>query len=149
MRCLYKGFVLASICWTSIIIIYVVHITNIDNKNEDDAKRNIFRVYMTKTTTNNSYTIKNLPEPMPDFDLDTLAIIRSDADVKLRDDGYRRYAFNLLISDRIGERREISDTRHHLFVVFILKAIFIYIYQMSGDRLSITIAKIEHHNLLL
>ncbi len=30
--------------------------------------------------------------------------------------GYRLYAFNQLISDRIGNHRDIPDTRHRLYV---------------------------------
>ncbi len=38
---------------------------------------------------------------------------RSEHDLEVREEGYRRFAFNSLVSGRIGARRtELPDTRH-------------------------------------
>lgn len=38
-------------------------------------------------------------------------MIFSEADQQLRDSGYHRHAFNVLISTRLGSHRELPDTR--------------------------------------
>lgn len=38
-------------------------------------------------------------------------MIFNEADQQLRDSGYHRHAFNLLISTRLGYHRELPDTR--------------------------------------
>lgn len=45
-------------------------------------------------------------------DLDQYALIKSPEDVKIREEGYSQHAFNCLISQRIGNHRDIPDTRH-------------------------------------
>lgn len=57
---------------------------------------------------------KQVPLPPKELDLDALAVIKSPEDQKIRDLGYDKYAFNLLISDRIGYRRNVRDVRHNL-----------------------------------
>lgn len=46
--------------------------------------------------------------------LDELGMIRNPVDQQKRDDGYKRYAFNVLVSDNLSLHREIPDTRHRL-----------------------------------
>lgn len=41
-----------------------------------------------------------------------LGLIKTLEDKKLREEGYRKHAFNALVSERIGYHREIPDTRH-------------------------------------
>ncbi|XP_026316385.1 polypeptide N-acetylgalactosaminyltransferase 35A-like [Hyposmocoma kahamanoa] len=41
-------------------------------------------------------------------------LIRNEEDVRIRDKGYNLHAFNILISQRIGNHRVIPDTRHKL-----------------------------------
>lgn len=41
-------------------------------------------------------------------------IIRNSEDKKVKDEGYQKHAFNVLISNRIGNFRSIPDTRHAL-----------------------------------
>ena len=41
-----------------------------------------------------------------------IGILFNESDEKLRDEGYNHYAFNDLISTRIGSHRSIPDTRH-------------------------------------
>ncbi|RWS11020.1 polypeptide N-acetylgalactosaminyltransferase 11-like protein [Dinothrombium tinctorium] len=47
-------------------------------------------------------------------DILNLAIIRDADELKIRKEGYRKYAFNVLVSERIGFHRIIPDTRHSL-----------------------------------
>ena len=41
-----------------------------------------------------------------------LGAARSAADVAVRDEGYKTFAFNTLVSNRIGTKRHLPDTRH-------------------------------------
>lgn len=45
-------------------------------------------------------------------DLVHLGMINSPQDQKIKDEGYKKHAFNLLISDRIGYRRMVPYTAH-------------------------------------
>ena len=45
---------------------------------------------------------------------DHLGMVYGAEDRQTRDEGYRKHAFNLLISNRIGFHRDIKDTRHKL-----------------------------------
>ncbi|XP_020283999.1 polypeptide N-acetylgalactosaminyltransferase 35A [Pseudomyrmex gracilis] len=49
-----------------------------------------------------------------DQDLDELGMVRNLEDQQKKDSGYKDYAFNVLISDNLGVRRNIPDTRHKL-----------------------------------
>lgn len=46
--------------------------------------------------------------------LDALGMVRNLEDQRKRDEGYKRYSFNILVSDNIGFHRELPDTRHKL-----------------------------------
>ncbi len=48
-----------------------------------------------------------------------LGIVKSSEDLRKRDDGYSRFSFNLLVSDRIGLKRKLPDTRHKLYVMLL------------------------------
>lgn len=45
---------------------------------------------------------------------DEFGIIRNPADQFIRDEGYKRHAFNVLVSNKLGLSRYIPDTRHKL-----------------------------------
>ena len=47
-------------------------------------------------------------------DISDLGIIKTDEDRRLRDEGFRRHAFNELVSTRIGYHRNVTDTRNPL-----------------------------------
>lgn len=47
-------------------------------------------------------------------DLVHLGMINSPQDQRIKDEGYKKHAFNLLISDRIGYRRRVPYTAHPL-----------------------------------
>ncbi|XP_078572364.1 polypeptide N-acetylgalactosaminyltransferase 11-like [Branchiostoma floridae x Branchiostoma japonicum] len=71
-------------------------------EDEDESDRRLtFRSHQGADTTK----LSNLP-------LSELGLIKSPEDQETRDMGYRRHAFNLLISDRIGFHRNIPDTRN-------------------------------------
>ena len=46
--------------------------------------------------------------------LDELGMVRNFDDQRKRDEGYKNYSFNILVSDNIGLHRELPDTRHKL-----------------------------------
>ena len=46
--------------------------------------------------------------------LESLGMIRSEEDKKIKDSGVKNHSFNLLISNRLGYHRGIPDTRHPL-----------------------------------
>ncbi|KAI0239338.1 Polypeptide N-acetylgalactosaminyltransferase 11 [Lamellibrachia satsuma] len=78
-------------------------------------------------------------------DISQLGIIRNPEDQKKRDEGYTRYAFNSLISDRLSLHRQIPDTRHrlchhHQFAVNLPKAsVVICFYNEAWSTLLRTI----------
>ena len=43
-----------------------------------------------------------------------VGLIKNKDDLEKRDDGYAKFSFNLLVSDRIGYHRKLPDTRHQL-----------------------------------
>lgn len=48
------------------------------------------------------------------FDLDEFGMVRNAEEQYLRDIGYKRHAFNILVSSKIGQIRDIPDTRNKL-----------------------------------
>lgn len=42
-------------------------------------------------------------------------MVRNPEELYLRDVGYKRHAFNILVSSKIGLIRDIPDTRHKLY----------------------------------
>ena len=57
---------------------------------------------------------RNLRSKHDEQDLAMLGIIRNKQDQAVRDEGYNKHAFNLLISNRLGLHRKIPDTRNKL-----------------------------------
>lgn len=47
-------------------------------------------------------------------DLIELGMVKTMADKRMKDDGYKHYAFNVLISNNLGYQRHIPDTRNKL-----------------------------------
>ncbi|KAM0729193.1 Polypeptide N-acetylgalactosaminyltransferase 35A [Formica fusca] len=73
-----------------------------------------------KDYRNNNLLLHHL-RPVPvkpavtlDQGLDELGMVKNVEDQRKRDAGYKNYAFNVLISDNLGVRRNIPDTRHKL-----------------------------------
>uniref|UniRef100_A0A914XMM9 Uncharacterized protein n=1 Tax=Plectus sambesii TaxID=2011161 RepID=A0A914XMM9_9BILA len=94
----------------------------IDNQKANEVGREPPGAGTLKTTTTEEapaadaahFQPQQMPEPVQVLDLDSLAMIKTDADQQKKDVGYQRFAFNLLISDRIGERRDVLDSRNEL-----------------------------------
>ena len=75
-----------------------------------------------------NYTLRNQPDSYrhdlqpklvyrgsnKDIDPDDIGLVRSAEDKKLRETGYKNFAFNTLVSRRIGLHRELPDTRNEL-----------------------------------
>lgn len=55
-----------------------------------------------------------LHKPHHPLNLTELGMILNDDDKQKRNFGYQKFAFNLLVSDRVGARRTIPDVRHKL-----------------------------------
>lgn len=56
-------------------------------------------------------------------------MVKNEEEQFLRDIGYKRHAFNTLVSMKIGLFRDIPDTRHKLYVIldhffFLISLIF-------------------------
>lgn len=47
-------------------------------------------------------------------DLNLLGLVRTQQDKKIRDEGFKKHAFNVLISNQLSYHRSIPDTRHKL-----------------------------------
>jgi polypeptide N-acetylgalactosaminyltransferase len=43
-----------------------------------------------------------------------LGLVRNSEDQKIREDGYSKHAFNVLVSSRLDYHREIPDSRHKM-----------------------------------
>lgn len=62
---------------------------------------------------NSAKLIKQLqPKELPPSEL--IGMVRTPEDQKLRDEGYKVHAFNVLVSQRLGYHRDLPDTRHKL-----------------------------------
>lgn len=48
--------------------------------------------------------------------LDEFGMVKNAEEQYLRDIGYKRHAFNVLVSSKIGLTRDVPDTRHKLYV---------------------------------
>ena len=79
----------------------------------------ILFAYNFRTANDSSSTYKNSPslveklKPKLSKSLwDDLTAVHNAEDVRIRDQGYKRFAFNTLISARLSLQREIPDTRH-------------------------------------
>nr|XP_018898308.1 PREDICTED: polypeptide N-acetylgalactosaminyltransferase 35A-like [Bemisia tabaci] len=70
-------------------------------KNSDNLKKKLKVQYPTPES------------PLP-FGLDELGLVKSVADLRLKEEGYKLHGFNALISSRLGYHRSINDTRHPL-----------------------------------
>lgn len=82
---------------------------NLINDNPDDDLKENWH--------DNAVKVKVLPEtalslPSPaTLDLAKLGIINNAKDKQIKDEGLKKHAFNVLVSNRIGNRRTIPDTR--------------------------------------
>ena len=47
-----------------------------------------------------------------EIDPNDIGLVKNHEDKKIRDDGYKNFAYNSLVSKRLGFHREINDTRH-------------------------------------
>lgn len=62
----------------------------------------------------NSNQSKKRKDQDSGIDTNIIGMIQSPEDKKVKDEGFKKHAFNVLISDRIGNTRSIPDTRHPL-----------------------------------
>ncbi|KAK3923403.1 Polypeptide N-acetylgalactosaminyltransferase 35A [Frankliniella fusca] len=46
--------------------------------------------------------------------LEELGMVKSESDLKIRDEGYKQFAFNVLVSKNMDLHRKVPDTRHKL-----------------------------------
>ncbi|XP_011647130.1 polypeptide N-acetylgalactosaminyltransferase 11-like, partial [Pogonomyrmex barbatus] len=82
--------------------------------------KNAYNLKSNKDSRNNNLLLQQL-QPVPvkpaitlEQGLDELGMVKNLEDQQKRDEGYKNYAFNVLISDNLGIRRNIPDTRHKL-----------------------------------
>lgn len=67
------------------------------------------------TSPNRLQWVTLTPKPLLSNHLeDELGFIQSPADQRVREDGYRKHAFNVLVSNRLSYHRAIPDVRHQL-----------------------------------
>ncbi|VDM92409.1 unnamed protein product [Onchocerca ochengi] len=77
----------------------------LNNNNHDNNNNDI-----SKEMQEEQFSLNKIPE----VDLEKLSIVQNQQEQKQRDISYAKYAFNEFLSDRIGPRRKIPDTRHYL-----------------------------------
>ncbi|CAG0878993.1 unnamed protein product [Darwinula stevensoni] len=104
------GVFFASATWTLLIILYFDSVSFKEKqKNSGSRLRLVARYERPKLElgpqNQNSPFIVNTSDP---------GFIHNERDFEFRQEGYKKYAFNALISERIGEFRDIPDTRHVL-----------------------------------
>lgn len=81
---------------------------------KDSDMRNLKKYY------NSAKLIKSLQPVLPssksiiDKDLDELGMVKTLEDQRIRDEGYKLYAFNALVSTSLSPIRDIPDTRNKL-----------------------------------
>lgn len=46
--------------------------------------------------------------------IEDVGLIRNAEDKRIREEGYKRHAFNVLVSTRLDNNRDIPDTRHEV-----------------------------------
>lgn len=82
--------------------------SNFINNNEVDDDRRLHQF----NNNNNNDMMRHMF--FNDSDLERFGEIRNPTDQKIKDEGYKRHAFNLLISNRLGYHRQLPDTRNSL-----------------------------------
>ncbi|KAK2723231.1 polypeptide N-acetylgalactosaminyltransferase 11-like [Artemia franciscana] len=96
------GSVLSSVSWMAVVVyLWKTHIFN-PLKIQEYKWKSAFPVIVAGPT--------NFTQILDD----EIGLINSEADRKYREEGFKKYAFNTLISKRIGDFRPIPDTRHKL-----------------------------------
>ncbi|RZC32985.1 polypeptide N-acetylgalactosaminyltransferase 35A [Asbolus verrucosus] len=58
-------------------------------------------------------------------EINELGLVRTLEDQQKKEDGYKKHAYNVLISDQLSYHRDIPDTRNALTPVFVLKEILL------------------------
>lgn len=96
------GIIIASITWTFSLYFYTILSKNVEWE---------FKVSEKDGLPNKSESIKNLNLNQ---DLVEFGLVRNVEEKWKREQGYKKYAFNVLISDNIGLRRHLPDTRNEL-----------------------------------
>nr|XP_050862768.1 polypeptide N-acetylgalactosaminyltransferase 35A-like isoform X3 [Vespula vulgaris] len=124
------GVVIASLTWILSLYLYSTLSHNEGNKHiYSSLPASNFLQVLTKTKTfdkginnyeNSNKLLHHLqavslkPSITLDNGLDTLGMVRNLEDQQKRDEGYKNYSFNILVSDNIGLYRDIPDTRNEL-----------------------------------
>ena len=88
------------------------NMVNDDEKDDDEARlqwldkrdASVWRKVPPKSTS----------PPPRQTPITDLGVIKTPQDKKVKDEGFKKHAFNVLVSNRIGIRRSIPDTRHPL-----------------------------------
>ncbi|VDM95103.1 unnamed protein product [Thelazia callipaeda] len=83
---------------------------NNDNTNNNNINKTNSINKLWKEMPEEQFSLNKAPE----VDLMKLSVINNQQEQQQREQGYEKYAFNELLSKRIGPRRKIPDTRHHL-----------------------------------
>ncbi|KAM3715860.1 putative polypeptide N-acetylgalactosaminyltransferase [Dirofilaria immitis] len=87
------------------IFIMVVHLGLLD-----EPRARITFLHQRYHSLGKQFSLNEVSE----VNLEKLSIIRNQEEQEQRDIGYAKYAFNEFLSNRIGPRRKIPDTRHYL-----------------------------------
>jgi polypeptide N-acetylgalactosaminyltransferase len=75
----------------------------LDEFDQNTHKKNVVPHSKTKTSKSASNNLET-----------NLGLVRNSEDQKIREDGYSKHAFNVLVSSRLDYHREIPDSRHKM-----------------------------------
>ena len=142
--CKYKDFFcgvfFASATWTLFIILYFDSISFKEKQKDSGSRLRLVARYERpklehRPQDQNSSFVVNSSDP---------GFIHNERDFEFRQEGYKKYAFNALISERIGDFRDIPDTRHALWVLFPL-FIHLFVFHLWKYLSMNNLAKLKSH----
>ncbi|KAJ1525115.1 hypothetical protein ONE63_009957 [Megalurothrips usitatus] len=83
-------------------------------KNAVETKANIYGYKNSNALLRKLKPVKSKSKTESNSVLEELGMVKNAEDRKLRDEGYRQFAFNVLVSQNLDLHRKVPDTRHKL-----------------------------------
>lgn len=81
---------------------------------QSQVKKLTNETLLSDTSDSNVNNESQISQPIHQLDAKSLGMIYNESDRLKKEEGYKTHAFNVLISERIGLRRPLPDTRNEL-----------------------------------